>query len=442
MTNSNKKVLLITDSFPPRSGGASMRMQGLAKYLPLYGWDPTVLTVDLPGEPDEQFRVIQVPYPGDVTERLKRKLGLNPKKGLQKQLGIPERVSTTKKPITGKILKLIEGWISFPDQKKLWHPVAVDALRNLISREDFDILVSSSPPVVAHLIANKVALEFSIPWIADFRDLWTGNHYYPYGPIRKLFERSFELQTLASASRLVTVSKPLSNTLKSLHKEKVVVSIPNGFDPDEKKIGDIQDIFSITYTGQLYLGKRDPELLFKVVGDLLREKLIQDDVVINFYGEKVYWVDKLINKYSLEGIAFQNGVVDRAEMLKQQRSSQILLSLNWDNPQEEGVYTGKLFEYLAAQRPILALGGPRGVVSDLLTETNTGIHLRDEGELRQAILSWYEEYRQKGYVSYQGNEKILNYGHDKMAERFSEVLNGVSQSAVLEGNLSTLSPNM
>ena len=170
-----------------------MRMQGLAKYLPLYGWDPTVLTVDLPGEPDEQFRVIQVPYPGDVTERLKRKLGLNPKKGLQKQLGIPERVSTTKKPITGKILKLIEGWISFPDQKKLWHPVAVDALRNLISREDFDILVSSSPPVVAHLIANKVALEFSIPWIADFRDLWTGNHYYPYGPIRKLFERSFEL---------------------------------------------------------------------------------------------------------------------------------------------------------------------------------------------------------------------------------------------------------
>lgn len=427
MTNRNKKVLVITYAFPPKPTIASVRMGGLAKYLPRYGWDPTFLTVDLPGEPDDKYRVIQTLDPGDVTENIKRKLRLNPKEGLQKQLGVPVQVSNARKPITGKIIKRIEGLITYPDPNKLWQPVALKALRDLFSREGFQALISSSSPVVTHLVARKTHEEFGIPWVADFRDLWTGNHYYPYGPVRKLFDRRLEKETMAQASALVTVSQPLCDSLKALHKDLAVFAIPNGFDPDGIETHDLHDKFSITYTGQLYLGKRDPELLFKVIRDLLSEGRIQDDLLVKFYGEKVYWLDNLIKKYELEKVAFQYGVVDRADALKEQRSSQILLSLNWDNPREEGVYTGKIFEYLAARRPILALGGPRGVVSELLNETKAGVHLRTEGELRGAITSWYEEFQHKGFVSYQGNDKIHNYSHEKMAERFSEVLNEVSR---------------
>lgn len=427
MENPNKKVLVITFTFPPHPSIASVRMGGLAKYLPVHGWDPTFLTVELPGEPEEGFRVIQTPRPDDVTQRLKRLLRMNPQEGLQKQLGIPDQVSTAKKPLTGKITKRIEGWISYPDRNRYWEPIALETLRDLLSRESFDAMVSSSIPVVTHLVASKVHEEFGIPWVADFRDLWTGNHYYAYGAVRKLLDRRLELKTMAQAAALVTVSEPLARSLRSLHKGKLVLAIPNGFDPDTIQDSPLHDRFSITYTGNLYLGKRDPELLFKVACDLLRENRIQDDLEINFYGKPVYWVDNLIQKYQLDGVAAQRGFVDRAASLKEQRSSQILLSLNWDNPLEEGVYTGKIFEYLAARRPILALGGPPGVVSELLKETGAGLHLRTEEDLRSAILAWYAEYRESGSVAYHGNQKIHNFSHVKMAQRFAGLLTDISR---------------
>jgi hypothetical protein len=427
MVNDRKKVLVITYSFPPSPRVAALRMQGLAKYLPRFGWDPTYLTVELPGEPQEGFRVIQTPDPYDVMEQLKRWLRLNPKEGLQRQLGIADQVSNTKKPLVGKITKRIEGWISYPDKKKTWGPIALKALRDLFTQERFDVLLSTSPPVITNLIARKIHEEFYLPWVADFRDLWTGNHYYPYGPIRKLADKRLEIKSLKGASALVTVSKPLSESLQALHEGKAVFAIPNGFDPDMMEENELHTKFSITYTGQLYQGKRDPELLFKVVRDLIQENLIKNDLQINFYGDRVFWLENLITEYGLDGIAIQRGIVDRSEAVKEQRSSQLLLSLNWDHPAEKGVYTGKIFEYLAARRPILALGGPPGVVSDLLQETKAGVHVRTEGELREAILSWYEEYQGKGFASYQGNQKIHNYSHPKMAERFADVLNEVSQ---------------
>jgi hypothetical protein len=402
-------------------------MKGLAKYLPNYDWNPTFLTVELPGAPEEDFRIIQTSKPELVTERLKRLLGLNPNEGLQKQIGVPDQISTARTPLSSRITKIVEGWISYPDNERSWEPIAHKVLWDLLSRESFDVMISSSPPIITHLIARRVHDEFGIPWVADFRDLWTGNHYYAYGPIRRIFDKRLEIRTLAVTSALVTVSEPLCQSLRLLHMDKPAFSIPNGFDPDEIKNNDLHDRFSITYTGNLYLGKRDPELLFKVIRDLLEENKVQEDVVINIYGSRVFWVDDLIRKYKLEGIAIQHGFKSREDSFKEQRSSQVLLSLNWDNPKEEGVYTGKIFEYLAARRPILALGGPKGVISELLDETGTGIHLRNETELKDQILAYYREYQQQGYVSYHGNEKIHNYSHDKMAFKFSEVLNEVSQ---------------
>jgi glycosyltransferase involved in cell wall biosynthesis len=427
MAEKRKKVLLITDSFPPRQGGASLRMRGLAKYLPRFGWDPTVLTVDLPADPDNRYRVIQVPYPGDVTEQIKAKLRFNPQEGLQDQIGIPTQVSLAKDPITGKIIKRIEGWLTYPDQKRRWKPVADAAIQDLLTRETFDALISSSPPEITHLIAEKASKEFGIPWVADFRDLWTGNHYYAYDAVRKFFDRRLEKKILSTAAALVTVSEPLCRTLRSLHRHKMVVPITNGYDPDEIKGSELDDKFSITYTGKLYQGKRDPEMLFKVIRELLDDNEIRGDLMINFYGPSMYWVDALIKKYNLEKFAFQQGNVERSTAVEEQRRSQVLLSLNWDNPMDEGVYTGKIFEYLAARRPILALGGPQGVVSDLLEETEAGVHQRTAGDLKGTISSWYQEYRESGSVKYHGNDKIYDYSHEKMAGRYADLFNSFSK---------------
>ena len=425
MTNNNK-VLVLTFAFPPKPSIASVRMEGLAKYLPRHGWDPTFLTIQLPGDPDPSYRVLQTPDPGTVTGQFKKKMRLDPGEGLQQQLGIPDQISHAKRPITGKITKRLEGWISYPDNRKLWKPIAMEYLRDLFSREAYQVLLSSSFPIVTHLVARQAREEFDIPWVADFRDLWTGNHYYSYGWIRKFFDRRLELKTMARASALVTVSEPLVRSLQALHQREEVYAIPNGFDPDPIEEVDLHDHFSITFTGQLYMGKRDPEKLFKVVRDLINEGLIKEYLRIQFYGKAVYWVDDLIRQYGLEEYAFQRGMVDREVALREQRASQILLSLNWDNPLEEGVYTGKIFEYLAAKRPILALGGPPGVVSALLEETQAGFHCQTEESLRQIILAWYQEFQDRGSITYHGNDKIFNFSHDKMAERFSDVFNTVS----------------
>ena len=118
-----------------------------------------------------------------------------------------------------------------------------------------------------------------------------------------------------------------------------------------------------------------------------------------------------------------NPQVPRNIALDKQRESQILLLLNWDDPREIGVYTGKVFEYLAARRPILAVGGPRGVVTELLEDTGAGVHALGYDQLKYILLELYEQYRIYGYVLYRGcEEQIAKYSHREMARRFAYIL--------------------
>src|SRR4029077_7045083 len=123
--------------------------------------------------------------------------------------------------------------------------------------------------------------------------------------------------------------------------------------------------------------------------------------------------------------------VSRDEALRRQRESQVLLMLCWSDPRETGQHTGKVFEYLGAKRPILAIGGSRGVVSDLLEQTQSGVHARPKEELKTTLREWYAEYRQTGGLRYRGEERQINsYTHEQMAAQFADVLEGVSAGRV------------
>jgi glycosyltransferase involved in cell wall biosynthesis len=263
------------------------------------------------------------------------------------------------------------------------------------------------------------------------RDLWTQNHYYQYSPIRKFIERRLEIRTLSKADSLVTVSKDLAETLRTLHKEKRIYTIRNGFDPQEVNIlhGDLTNKFAITYTGILYQGKRDPSKLFKAIQDLNSEgKINPNDVEVRFYGPKEDWMEKEIEGYGLQDIVNDYGVISRDFALEKQRETQVLLLLLWDHPEEIGVYTGKVFEYLAAQRPILAIGGPKGVVKDLLAETNSGMYATSVDDVKKALEEYYKEYKRKGNIEYKGERtKNDKYSQKEMARRFAEVLDTLTR---------------
>ncbi len=424
---SKRRVLVITYYFPPRSGIGSLRLRGLAKYLPEFRWEPIILTPALPSSPDERFRVVQTPYPGDVSARFKKILHLNQNKGFQEQVGIPLSIREGKRSFTVSAITFVKSMIAYPDDQKSWYSFAVKTGTELLQKGDINALLSSSSPVITHLIGAELKKRFHIPWVADLRDLWTQNPYYPYGLVRKWFEKRLELSTFAHADALITTSEPWAEELKSLHSNKKVMAILNGFDPDEMRSASVTKKFTITHTGQLYQGKRDPTLLLSVLHELITEGLINPDIIhVQFFGPAEHWLEQAIRKYGLEGIAKQHGVIDREIALTKQRESQILLLLNWDNPREQGTYTGKVFEYLAASRPILAVGGPKGVVSELLEQTKVGVHVKNATELKRLLHEWYMEYLVKGQVSYKGEkEKIIKYSHIEMAKRFAEILNEV-----------------
>jgi hypothetical protein len=426
-----KNVFIITYNFPPMTGIGGLRQFGLAKYLPIYGWTPIILTPILPGDPDKNLRVIQTPdY--DVIKNWKRRLGLNPKKTINETFHI--NIKKGRSSIIDYLTYIPGEIISYPDDKKGWYDYAVSSGERILQTEKIDAILSSSTPVTCHLIAKTLADKYHIPWIADFRDLWTQNHYVSHSPIRNYFEKKLEIKTIKHASAITTVSQPLADTLALLHKNKKIFSIENGFDPElistEKNL---DKFFKIVYTGVLYKGKRDPAQLFEVIRDLCESGHInRADVKIDFFGYPSFgryecWLEEDITKNHLEDVVTLHSKVPRVAAITEQRKSQMLLLLTWDNSKEDGVYTGKLFEYLAARRPILSLGYTGGgVIKDLLMQTQAGVHVGNIEELKDAVLTAYHEFKESGAVQYRGiDAEVMKYSHKEMARNFAQVLDTV-----------------
>jgi hypothetical protein len=149
-------------------------------------------------------------------------------------------------------------------------------------------------------------------------------------------------------------------------------------------------------------------------------------IEINFFGNNQDWLMEDVKKYNLESVVQILGFICRDLAIRKQRESQVLLLLTWNDPKEKGVYTGKIFDYLAAQRPILALGLKGSVITGLLNETKSGIEVNTDTEIKEAILKFYQEFRKNGQVQYFGDSsEVKRYTHLEMARKFAEVFDFV-----------------
>lgn len=426
-----KKVLIVTYHLPPRPTVGSLRPLGLAKYLPEFGWDVTILTARLPSSPSPEFNVIETPYK-DALGFGKRLLRLDSEQNLMTQIAQLKKKMhiTSERSALDFILAKWGEVTAYPDPQKGWRSYAVSAGNELLEQEHVDAIISTSSPVTSHIVARALKTEHGIPWVADFRDLWTQNHYYPYSRLRKRIERRLELNTLREANAMVTVSGPAYSKLSALHRGKTIYVITNGFDPAEvnSPCANLTSKFTITYTGNLYPGKQSAEPLFIALRDLIIEEILDaDDIEVRFYGAEVGWIDKQAEHYGLKKVVRQYGIVPREAALKKQRESQVLLLIKWDDPNERGAYTAKIFEYLAARRPILAVGGYRDVVDEVLDETRAGCSATEPEELKGIIKELYQEYKVTGKVEYKGDEgEISKYDQRQMARKYAEVLDAVS----------------
>ncbi|MFH1656595.1 MAG: glycosyltransferase [Candidatus Nealsonbacteria bacterium] len=425
-----KKVLIIANLFH-----ASPRIPAISKYLSDFDWEPTIVTTPIKDDfknllafPDDfknKVRIIEVGYKGDIFwfwRKIFKIFGFKSNKSILNQT--KEKINIfSKKSFLDYILKFYLTLFAYPDSEKNWKKPALKVLDDLFKKEKFDAVISSSSPVTTHIIASKLKEKYNFLWLADFRDLWTQNHNYSYFWFRKFFEKRLELKTLKLADTLISISDPLTEKLKSFHKNKKTYTITNGFDPEKVNYPSnlVTKKFTITYTGQIYSNKQNPLIFLIALKSLISEKIINPiDIEVRFYGPEMVWLDKKIKDYELSDIVKQYGKVKREISLEKQRESQILLFLKWEDEKQTGVYTGKIFEYLSSRRPILSTGGVKDVVSNLLKETNAGIDALDISQIKESFKNLYLEYKEKGEIEYKGDlEKINKYNYKKIAERFS-----------------------
>lgn len=400
------RILIITTFFPPLNSIASLRPYTWAKYWSQAGHDVTVLTSEKSEDektalnlPTEGFRIIECPG-SKILKILKNRnapegSGKGHAPGLIKQFIHFLRFK-----------KGIFNAARMPDFSDIW---AFYAWNKIKKEGKWDLVISTAGPYSVHLIAYMLKRKgLCKKWTADYRDTWSNNYIYPglfpFNTIEKWLERHL----LKYADMAVTISEPFARSFRQLYPFLRVHTIENGFDPEDVKVSSEETIFPkedkfrIVHTGSIYLGKRDPTPLFQALNRLKDHPLL-DKLEIIFVGPRQSNLEELIERYQVGKWVKIHGFVSRNIALQMQREAHALLFLAWNDPLVDGVLTGKIFEYLYACTPIIAVGASQMEASQkLILEARAGYVLNQVQNIEKYLIDNLSTCR----------KELLNYNHD------------------------------
>jgi glycosyltransferase involved in cell wall biosynthesis len=375
-----KKVLIITYYWPPSGGAGVQRWLKFSKYLPEFGFTPVILTVD-----ENQASYAQLDH--SLVEEINPELQVHKTKTfepynvyrkLSHKKEIPYGGFSNQKKVTifEKISRLVRGNLFVPDPRRGWNRYALRKALDLIKAENIETVITSGPPHSTHLIGQKIKEQTGIRWIADFRDPWTDIYYYKelYHTLpARLYDQSLEKMVLSGADKIITVSEEVKNLLLSKipgFQEKIAV-IPNGYDESdfENVAAFKNEFFTITYTGTISMSYRIEQFIEAI--DLLPGE-IKAKIKIRFVGNVPDEILNLFKNKNLGSMVEVLGYLPHKEAVGQMVNASLLLMAIPDSPDNRGIVTGKFFEYLAAKRPILAMGPTGGDVDLLVQRCNAG----------------------------------------------------------------------
>jgi hypothetical protein len=333
-------------------------------------------------------------------------------------------------PATGSV-KPVKRWrlplseASLPDKYMTWVMPAIRRGKRLLDMHKFDLIYSSSGPPSSALVAWRLQKYACIPWIAEFRDLWSENPYDESNRYLKKMNEYIELRVLRQCACLVTVSEPQKDQLQRMHGKDVYV-VYNGYDQDDyPETSTLTDKFTITYTGKIYLGKRDPSSLFKALSLLDDEGIINaDSLVMRYYGSDNDIIAGIAAKYGVTKYIHHGGVISYRESLQRQSESWMLLLLEYDHVCAEGTLPGKFFEYLGSRRPILCCGYEKGVIKTIISDTQAGIVTNNPEVIKSLIMKCMTYYRRRDkQLGFNMDEDaIMKYTRRTSALKLSQII--------------------
>jgi len=300
--------------------------------------------------------------------------------------------------ILGQLGRFYEHLINFPDSRIGWLPFAYRLGRKGTKNWRPDVIFASGPPFTTLVVGYFLSLCTKSPLVIELRDRWHDDPYYPPPAWRGWMERVTEQRILRRAIAITTVSEPWAKVYRHTYAKPVAV-ICNGYDlasgPAEEEPSRSPETLRIVYTGGIYRGRRDPSPLFAALNAMGRDA---QDIRVEFYGTDPAQVAPLAEHHGVAELVVVHPSISHDQAIIEQRRADILLLMQWNNPNEQGNVPGKFFEYLGVLRPILLLGLREGVPATIIRERQAGFFSNDPAEIAAQLHLWLKMKRNPGGI--------------------------------------------
>lgn len=459
------RVLIITYHFPPDSAVGAVRPYQMARLLPAHGIEPWVLTVrpEFAEARDDTLFVEGIP-PERV---LRTTVGLTTRGRLLKQAS---SLKTALRDAAQRIAMLCDAapsaaaprslarrdnhsdgwldatprrrwllaWLDFPDRMAGWHRPGVAAGEAAIRRVGFDAILSSSPPRTVHSIAHHLAVRHGLPWVMDLRDPWYRNSNALPSPTLEALQQRLFIKYARRADVVVLNTERLRRHVADVTPQLVtkITAIPNGCIPQaqaatkDESNGPRQ--FSIGHYGNVYSTRSAEPFLRGLRLWLDRSEAGAAEVVVRFVGHESGDAPRHIERLKLGAVVQLCPPVGRNRLPALMHENYVLLLMANDMPLQ---VPGKLFEYLAAGRRVLATTEPDSPAADMLRHARDCIVAPNAEAVAQALQELWHRYREGAPAAVDHGALLDECSYERRVEQMAQVLKSVrpSISATLAG---------
>lgn len=427
MSQKTKRALIIAYYWPPSGGGGVQRWLKMVRYLPDFGITPVVVCPDNPDYP-----ILDPTLSSDIPEGLEtiRIPILEPYRVIRSLTGRKNKsiaagfVSEGKKGNLIKILGWARGNFLIPDARKFWVRPSIKRLKRYLDQNPVDVIITTGPPHSVHLIGLGLRQMTGTPWVADMRDFWADMDHADLFRMSKraiAAHLAMERKVISAADRVVCASPGMA-----LHYSNVSKSTPqvvtNGYDERDFQNKPRKDnsAFIVGHYGTLGADRFTPVLWEALEELILENPEFRKRLRIELVGPTDESTLMRVKSGELSGFLTYTPYVNHQAAIERMCQASLLLLVVNENASEKGRLTGKIFEYIASETPMLGIGLPDSDPGTMLAQSGRGrMFSRSD---KEGIKNHLKEVFEGAAANTAKPSFAQSFTRRKLAEKYAEII--------------------
>ena len=370
--------------WPPSGGSGVQRWLFLANYFAAKGMDVTVYVPNNPRIAQRDDALRQKVHQGITEIKVD---GWEPMQHSSKPIG--ENLGE-KRGVVKRFMLWVRANFFIPDARVYWAKAATQVFLKQHKQKPIDLIITSGPPHSLHIIGMQAKQQTGMLWIADFRDPWTGffqNRSLPLSKKAKQKHKQLEQKVLQHADRVVVTAPSLKSDFKT-HNPNIAV-LTNGYEQ-------LLPTLTAAATGMVYAGslkaQQNPTVLWQAIASLIKSNAAFGEAFsLDVYGKVATSIKAEVKSLGIETHVRFLGYQPKEVVDVQLTNAKALLLLGINMPMTANVIHGKLFEYMAAQRPVLGIGPKPSDMQALFDAHQLGVYVSftEQSIIKETLLSWF-----------------------------------------------------